>query len=153
MPPSRPRSSPPPAGATLRVFVPTDAEPAVLARLEELGRDRHRLPAARRASVGDPTVRRLLGRSRTGAIPFTCQGNLNGLAVEGGETLGYEMAAELAATGASIDHLVVQVGGGALASACAAALREAAALGAIPAPPRLMRCRPREPGRSGARST
>ena len=26
-----------------------------------------------------------------GALPFTCQGNLNGLAVEGGETLGYEL--------------------------------------------------------------
>ena len=27
-----------------------------------------------------------------GAIPFTCQGNLNGLAIEGGETLGFELA-------------------------------------------------------------
>ena len=123
-------------GRTLRVFVPVDAEPAVLARLQELGAIVTACPRAPGES-GDPTVRRLLAEIDAGAIPFTCQGNLNGLAVEGGETLGYEIAADLAATGASLDHLVVQVGGGALGSACASGLREAAALGAIPAPPRL----------------
>ena len=120
----------------LRVFVPTDAEPDVLARLEQLGAvvsTCPRLPGER----GDPTVRRLLDAVADGAIPFTCQGNLNGLAVEGGETLGYELAAALAANVTTADHLVVQVGGGALASACATAVREAASLGAIAAPPRL----------------
>ena len=52
-------------------------------------------PSAR-ASPASPATRpyRALRarRSRTGALPFTCQGNLNGLAVEGGQTLGYEMA-------------------------------------------------------------
>jgi threonine synthase len=122
-------------GRTLRVFVPVDAQPAVLARLEELGA--HVTACPRQGDEGDPTVRRLLLALAEGALPFTCQGNLNGLAVEGGETLGYELAADLAAAGETVDHLVVQVGGGALASACAESLREAAALGAIPAPPRL----------------
>ena len=108
----------------------------MLARLEELGAIVTACPRAAGES-GDPTVRRLLAAIDEGAIPFTCQGNLNGLAVEGGETLGYEIAADLAATGTTVDHLVVQVGGGALASSCATALREAAALGAIPAPPHL----------------
>jgi threonine synthase len=121
---------------TLRVFVPVDAEPAVLARLEELGALVTVCPREP-GETGDPTVRRLLRVLEEGALPFTCQGNLNGLAVEGGETLGYEIAAELAATHATVDHLVVQVGGGALGSSCAEALRESAALGAIPAPPRL----------------
>jgi threonine synthase len=58
-----------------------------------------------------------------GALPFTCQGNLNGLAVEGGYTLGWE----LAASGITLDRVVVQVGGGALASAVAAGLREVGA--------------------------
>ena len=88
-------------------------------------------------AAGDPTVERLLQAIADGALPFTCQGNLNGLAVEGGETLGYEIAATLAAAGETVDRLVVQVGGGALASACVEALREAAALGAVPVSPRL----------------
>jgi len=123
-------------GRTLRVFVPVDADPAVLTRLEELGAHVTFCPRDG-GDAGDPTVRRLLQDLAEGALPFTCQGNLNGLAVEGGETLGYEIAADLAAAGATIDRLVVQVGGGALASACAEALREAAALGAIPTSPRL----------------
>ena len=39
-----------------------------------------------------PPVARLVAALAEGALPFTCQGNLNGLAVEGGETLGYEIA-------------------------------------------------------------
>ena len=120
----------------LQVFVPVDAEPAVLERLDDL--DAHVEVCLREeGETGDPTVRRLLEAISDGALPFTCQGNLNGLAVEGGMTLGYELAADLAEAGASLDHLVVQVGGGALASACAQALHEAAALQAIPAAPQL----------------
>ena len=123
-------------GRRLRVFVPTDAEPAVLARLEELGAAITTCPRET-GETGDPTVRRLLQEVAKGAVPFTCQGNLNGLAVEGGETLGYEIAGDLAAAGATIDRLVVQVGGGALASACVASLRECAALGVVDASPRI----------------
>ena len=123
-------------GRTLRVFVPVGADPAVLARLEELGANLTFCPRTG-GDAGDPTVRRLLLALAEGALPFTCQGNLNGLAVEGGETLGYEIASTLAAEGETIDHLVVQVGGGALASACVEALREAAALGTVPASPQL----------------
>ena len=121
-------------GRTLHVFVPVDADTAVLTRLEELGANLTVCPRVE-GSVGDPTVDRLLQAIGEGALPFTCQGNLNGLAVEGGETLGYEIAAELAAAGETVDRLVVQVGGGALASACSEALHEAAALGALPAAP------------------
>jgi len=123
-------------GRTLDVFVPTDADPAVLARLEELGAQITVCPRDG-AAHGDPTVARLLQAVADGELPFTCQGNLNGLAVEGGETLGYEIAGALAASGETVDRIIVQVGGGALASACAAALREAAALGALPAAPRV----------------
>jgi threonine synthase len=115
----------------LQVFVPTDADPVVLARLEAL---RARITACPRAGApGDPTYHKLLEALDAGAVPFTCQGNLNGLAVEGGQTLAYE----LAAAGARLDRLIVQVGGGALASACIHGLREAAALGAIPSVPRV----------------
>jgi threonine synthase len=118
-------------GRVLRVFVPEDAEPPVMARLEELGAQIEVCP--RTSAPGDPTYRRLLEALGQGAVPFTCQGNLNGLAVEGGLTLGYE----LAASGVRLDRLVVQVGGGALASACIQALREAGVLGALSAVPRV----------------
>ena len=80
-----------------------------------------------------PTVHRLHEALAAGALPFTCQGDLNGLAVEGGQTLAYE----LAAAGIPIDRLVVQVGGGALASAVVRGLEESVALGALGAMPRV----------------
>jgi threonine synthase len=123
-------------GWPLRVFVPEDADPAVLARLEELDARIEVCPRDPRVP-GDPTYQRLLGALDEGALPFTCQGNLNGLAVEGGETLGYEIVSELLAGAGALHRLVVQVGGGALASACVAALREAWRLGELAAMPRI----------------
>ncbi len=105
-------------GRALRVFVPTNGDPAVLERLNELGARVTHCP--RDGQPGDPTVRRLLQALALGALPFTCQGSLNGLAVEGGYTLGWEMAS----AGIALDRVVVQVGGGALASAVSAGLRE-----------------------------
>jgi threonine synthase len=119
-------------GRRLRVFVPVDADLLVLARLEELGAAVTVCPRSNGAP-GDPTVRRLVEAVDAGALPFTCQGNLNGLAVEGGETLAWE----LAAAGVPLDRLIVQVGGGALASACGHPVREARALGAVASAPRL----------------
>ncbi len=116
----------------LQVFVPEDADPSVLARLGSLGA---RITVCERhsGSLGDPTVGRLRQAIADGALPFTCQGDLNGLAIEGGHTLGWE----LAAAGAGLDRIVVQVGGGALASAVAGGLNEALRLGAIAHRPRL----------------
>jgi threonine synthase len=116
----------------LQVFVPPDADGAVLARLDELGA--HVEVCERTPGVaGDPTYHRLLEAIAQGALPFTCQGNLNGLAVEGGETLAWE----LASSGVALDRIVVQVGGGALASAVVEGLREAEALCAICRLPRV----------------
>jgi threonine synthase len=118
-------------GRTLRVFVPDDADPVVLDRLEEL--DAWVTLCARDGLPGDPAYRRLLQALEQGAVPFTCQGNLNGLAIESGETLGWE----LVSAGVRLDRIVVQVGGGALASACIHAFGEGAALGALAKPPRV----------------
>ena len=115
----------------LRVFVPVDANPAVVRRLEHLHAEVVTCPRDPR-EPGDPAYRRLLEALAEGGLPFTCQGNLNGLAVEGGHTLAYEMASDLVSAGETVDHLVIQVGGGALASACIAGLREAVELGALP---------------------
>jgi threonine synthase len=116
-------------GRALRVFVPVDADPVVLARLEELGA---RVTLCERDGLpGDPAYRRLLQALADGALPFTCQGNLNGLAVESGETLGWE----LVSAGVPLDRVVVQVGGGALASACIHSFADAVALGALAGSP------------------
>jgi threonine synthase len=72
-----------------------------------------------------------------GALPFTVQGSENGLAVEGGHSLAYELAEQLLGDGEKLDRFFVQVGGGALASACVAGLREARAVGALGELPRL----------------
>ncbi len=131
----------------LEVFVPTWADEPVVSRLRDLGATVVVCPRSP-GETGDPAYRRLRSAVASGAIPFTCQGNENGLAIEGGETLGYEMVERLARVdpaarpGAGdqpprLDAVVVQVGGGALASAVAAAFAEALAFGAIDREPRL----------------
>jgi len=123
-------------GQRLQVFVPTAADPKVLAQLESLGAEISICP--RQAGVpGDPTYRRLQQAVRAGALPFTCQGPDNGLAIEGCKTLGYEMVSELAAQRITLDRLFVQVGGGALASATIQALQDAVRLGALHRLPRI----------------
>src|SRR5436309_14135143 len=59
------------------------------------------------------------------------------MVIEGGETSGYEMVSELARTDVGLDRLVVQVGGGALASSCIRAFEDAALLEARVKLPRI----------------
>jgi threonine synthase len=120
----------------LRVFIPTDADPVVVGRLRELKAEIVVCPR-QPGEVGDPTYHRLLADLHAGAFPFTCQGNLNGMAIEGGMTLGWELVSDLIARQARLDHVVVQVGGGALASSLVQSLLEAHRLGALARPPRI----------------
>jgi len=121
------------ASRALQVFVPPDAEPAVLERLHGLGAKVVTCPRAP-GERGDPCVRGFHEAVAAGALPFCCQGNENGLAIDGGQTLVFEM---LASAAAPLDDLVVQVGGGALASACMQALARAVAAGLVPRAPRV----------------
>jgi threonine synthase len=120
----------------LRVFVPEAADPAVLARLHELGAAIVTCPR-RPGEAGDPSYLRLGEALADGAVPFTCQGPDNGLAIEGGATLAWEIVDGLRAAGATLDRIVVQVGGGALASGIALGFDDAAVMGAIGRVPRL----------------
>jgi len=122
-------------GRTLRVFVPTAADPLVVERLGALGA-RIEVCPREPGVTGDPTYHSLQLAIGGGALPFTCQGNENGLSIEGGHTLGYEMASTLASEGATLDRLFIQVGGAALASAVIASFVEAQRLGAIERLPR-----------------
>jgi threonine synthase len=133
----------------LTVFVPPDADPQILG---DLGANVVTCP--REPGVpGDPAYHRLRQALDHGALPFTTQGPENGLTIEGGLTLGYELATDLASqpprhllgqpppdhlvSQSTLHHLVIQVGGGALASSVIQALREAADLGALARLPRM----------------
>ncbi len=121
----------------LDVFIPTDAEKSVVARLKDL--DARIIVCTRAAGeTGDPCVKAFRQAVRAGAIPFGVQGPENGLAIEGGRTLAFEMAEQWRDAGIVPAALFVQVGGGALASALAQGLAIAAAAGVIARLPRLM---------------
>jgi threonine dehydratase len=120
----------------IRVFVPTWADPGILDRLR--GLDAVVEVCEREEGVpGDPTYHALRRAIDGGAVPFTCQGPDNGLTIEGGQTLGYELVSQLSRAGEPLDRLVVQVGGGALASACVRAFEDAALLEAPERLPRI----------------
>ena len=112
------------AGRPLRVFIPEDADRRVVARLEALGAA---IEVCRRQPgvAGDPCVHAFRRAVAAGALPFCCQGSENGLTIEGGRTIAWEMAESLKAAGVRLDRLFVQVGGGALASATLQGLRVA----------------------------
>lgn len=107
-------------GRKLLVFVPDHADAVVTSRLEELGASVSRC-SRKNATAGDPSYLAFRDAIRNGALPFSCQGNENGLVIEGAMTLGYELLDQM---NDGPDRLFVQVGGGALASACVQAFQE-----------------------------
>jgi len=176
---------------TLLVFVPDHAPHGIVAQLEQLGanvtrcarsatRDTgHTTPGAEpRTSdfgprtpdsghpraAGDPSYLAFRRAVAGGALPFSCQGNENGLVIEGATTLGYEIVDQAGearlkpcpaaaphdttsgpgvasvAQGfsfASLDRVFIQVGGGALASACVQAFSACVRAGRLDAMPRV----------------
>jgi threonine synthase len=121
----------------LDVFIPPDASAEVVGRLRELGA-RIAVCERRPAEAGDPCFLRFREAVAAGAIPFGVQGTENGLAIEGGRTLAFEMAEGFRDAGKVPGSLFVQVGGGALASALAQGFALAARLGVVARAPRLV---------------
>jgi len=106
-------------GRPLDVFVPDWADPVVLDRLRALDaqvRVCRRSPGER----GDPCVVAFRAAVRAGAAPFGCSGPDVGLTIDGGRTLGWELAEDLISLDGRgdppVDRVMVQVGGGALAT-------------------------------------
>ncbi len=120
------------ARRALRVFVPTDANPAVVTRLDALGAEVVVCPR-RPGEEGDPCLARLHEALAAGARPFTVQGPLEPAVIDGARTLGLELADQLSAAGLRAADLFVQIGGGALATAVMDGLARAGG----PALPRL----------------
>lgn len=124
------------AGRLLDVYIPGDANPRVVERLQSLGAHIH-ICERRAEEAGDPCFLRFLEGVDGGSIAFACQGPENGFAIEGGETLGWELAAGLAEHHQNLDRLFVQVGGGALASAVARGIQQAVSGQWLPSLPKL----------------
>jgi threonine dehydratase len=59
------------------------------------------------------------------------------LTIDGGKTLAYEIISDLVRARGTLDRVFIQVGGGALASACVQAFEDAVRLGVLPRLPRL----------------
>lgn len=123
------------AGRRLRVFIPPSANPAVVQRLRALEADCVVCARAPGDPPGDPCYRAFRAAVAAGALPFSCQGGDNALAIVGGLTLGWELARQHELTDSGpLRHLFIQVGGGALASGAIQALTSWAQLrgGALP---------------------
>jgi threonine dehydratase len=114
-------------GWPLDVFVPHDADARVLATLEHL--DAHVVTCQRDPSgpPGDPCIHAFRAACDVGAIPFTVQGPENALCLDTGRTIAWEMAD----ADADVDSVLVQVGGGALATCVGDVLARATRLYAV----------------------
>ncbi|MEZ5379390.1 MAG: PLP-dependent lyase/thiolase [Acidimicrobiales bacterium] len=115
----------------LLVFVPTDANPVVLSELHRLGAD-VRVCERRPGQLGDPCLSELDLALGAGARPFTVQGPICPGVIDGGRTLGLELAHQLVDASVEPADLYIQIGGGALATAVVDGLQRAEVLGRLP---------------------
>ncbi len=122
------------AGRPIDVFIPTWADPKVVAALESLQATIHVCERQAHES-GDPCMLRFQEAVSAGALPFGVQATENLWTLDGGRTIGWELADQLGAD--SVDHVLVQVGGGALLTSCAIGLLEGAELGPLRRVPRV----------------
>lgn len=111
------------------VYIPEWAGGEVVETLDDLGAQVMR---CRRGDLpGDPTLRDFRSAVAQGAVPFSVQGPENALCLDGGRTIGWEMADQFRAMGLdALDAVFVQVGGGAFAASVSRGLEESA----FPAP-------------------
>lgn len=116
----------------LLVHVPVDADTAVLDRLDDLEAE---VTVCRRVAgiEGDPCIHALDAAIHEGAVPFTVQGTKAAASIDGGRTLGLELADQLADRALTPDRIYIQIGGGALATATMDGLARAGTLDRLPA--------------------
>ena len=122
------------AGRPIDVFIPTWADPKVVAALNSLEATIH-VCERQPGESGDPCMLRFQEAVSGGALPFGVQATENLWTLDGGRTIGWELADQLGAD--SVDHVLVQVGGGALLTSCAIGLLEGTVLGPLERVPRV----------------
>lgn len=122
------------AGRPIDVFIPTWADQAVVDVLSRLEATIH-VCERRDGEAGDPCMLRFQEAVGEGALPFGVQATENVLTLDGGRTIGWELADQMAPHG--VDDVVIQVGGGALLTSCAIGLLEARSFGVLATAPRV----------------
>lgn len=111
------------------VFIPEWAHGVVVDTLEALAARIHRCPRQSDDPPGDPTVHRFREAVARGAIPFSVQGPENALCLDGGRTIGWEIADQVRTLSVPrLEGIFVQVGGGAFAACVSRGLTEAGAI-------------------------
>jgi threonine dehydratase len=103
------------------VYVPTWMTDGFGSELDRLGATVHRCERRPHDPPGDPAMFRFRDAVAAGAIPFTVQGPENALALDGGRTIGWEIAEQATVP---LDRVFVQVGGGAFAACLGAGLAD-----------------------------
>ncbi|MET0578037.1 MAG: pyridoxal-phosphate dependent enzyme, partial [Ilumatobacteraceae bacterium] len=111
----------------LDVYVPDRAGAAVLTELEALGASITTCSRRAEDPPGDPAVLRFREAVAAGSLPFGVQGPENALCLDGGRTIGWE----LADAGVALDRVLVQVGGGAFAACTGWGLGDGVRLDAV----------------------
>ncbi len=104
------------------VYVPTWMDPAFGRRLDDLGARIHRCERRDDLPAGDPAMLRFREAVAGGAIPFSVQGPENAWCLDGGRTMGWEIADQAADAGVELDRVFIQVGGGAFAASVGAGI-------------------------------
>lgn len=115
----------------VEVFVPADAQPSVLARLEALGATLNRMERTPDSAPGDPCVHGFHEALKRGSMPFCVQGNENGLTIDGGNTIGHELVDQFGVIGLQPSRIVVHCGGGAFATSLMRGLGHGVHLGQL----------------------
>lgn len=104
-------------GRPLRVFIPTWADQAIV---DILRTNQAQIEICRRHpdETGDPTYLRFMEAVAMGSTPFSVQSTATPSTLDGGRTMGWELADQLVEADVTGDlALFIQVGGGALAAA------------------------------------
>ncbi|CAB4573858.1 unannotated protein [freshwater metagenome] len=96
----------------IAVHVPVTAQESMLKALHGLDADVRICPRRDNDPPGDPCVWRFRELVQQGALPFGVQGTENVWCLDGGRTLGWEIAEQMP----QMDRVFMQVGGGAFAS-------------------------------------
>ncbi len=118
------------AGYKLDVFVPLNVNPRVIQKLNYYGASVVACPRISGES-GDPCYNRFQEALASGSVPFSCSGPDNWSNIEGGQTLCLELIAQASLIKQKIDAIVIQVGGGALASSAVKTIEEVYWAGSI----------------------
>jgi threonine synthase len=124
------------AGYYLDVFIPPNISSKVTDTLKKYKANIVVCPRLE-GEIGDPCYNRFQEALSSGSVPFSCAGPDSWSNIEGGQTLCLELMTQLIEKGLVFDSIVIQVGGGALASSAVKTLEELYKFGYIEKLPKI----------------